>query len=397
MQWIVSRNNSFRQCLAVILAALLICNTVSPTFAWNDVSAPAEGSDISASAAGSDVPASTDEEELTSEEDLGPKPINVVDTWINYDLRFRLARIIWRNISEAIWKGEPIDFEKIKFEVCEPSIVAHLISDRGAVLLGEGLKWACKSFYPPYGTIVSSFVAEIMKGAGGAIGYEMSDDMKGETNRRFGEVLGLAMKRIDVMGFAGMTMGSLFGSAIGQTIIPIPILGASVGGLIGAIIGGAISNYFIKTELGKALGTNLQKSWNRGADLWLKFVRWRAATFPRETLWQKLKKNLRGKKSLYTPNYIPDRPLPPTHLTGQDSAEGDELPKPVGSSDIKDFLERNGPPKSIHIEDVGDEGMVPDDVDDGEEVAEPEVTEESAGGYERQLERLGTMKSRHRP
>ena len=41
--------------------------------------------------------------------------------------------------------------------------------------------------------------------------------------------------------------------------------------------------------------------------------------------------------------------------------------------------------------------MVPDDVDDGEEVAEPEVTEESAGGYERQLERLGSMKSRHRP
>lgn len=395
MQWTVSHNNGFRRFLAVILTALLVCNTIGPAFAWNDGSASITGSEFPAT--GNDIPAPDEDEELAPEEDIAPKPINVVDTWINYDLRFRLARIIWRNISEAIWKGEPINFEKIKFEVCEPSIVAHLISDRGAVLLGEGLKWACKSFYPPYGTIVSSFVAEIMKGMGGAIGYEMSDDMKGETNRRFGEVLGLAMKRIDVMGFAGMTMGSLFGSAIGQTIIPIPILGASVGGLIGAIIGGAVSNYFIKTELGKALGTNLQKSWNRGADLWLKFVRWRAATMPRETLWQKLKKNLKGTKSLYTPNYIPERPLPPIHLTGQDGAQGDELPKSVGSSNIKDFLKRNGPPKSIHIEDGGEEEMVPDDVDDGEEVAEPEVTEESAGGYERQLERLGSMKSRHRP
>ena len=247
---------------------------------------------------------------LAETDDYTPKPFSVVNTWINYDLRFRLARIVWDNINETIRSGKPFDLEKMKYEVLEPSIVAHLAFDRGAYLAGIGLKYAFTNVCPPFGLMVSSVVAEVVHGLGGAVGYEMSTDIKGDTNRRFAEVVGNAMKNVDVMGFIGMSMGSLIGSAVGQTLCAIPFVGAVGGGLVGAVIGGTITNYFVKTELGKVLAPRLQRTWNKGGDLLIAYSRWRAKKSPGETLWQKLKKNLRGKESLYKPRSSKKPPSP---------------------------------------------------------------------------------------
>ena len=66
------------RCLPLLLTALMVCNAVT-------------------------VPMAT--------ADTGAKEVNVVDTMTNYDVKLRVGKTIWRNISGAIHDNDPIDWE----------------------------------------------------------------------------------------------------------------------------------------------------------------------------------------------------------------------------------------------------------------------------------------------
>ena len=341
------------RCLPLLLTALMVCNAVT-------------------------VPMAT--------ADTGAKEVNVVDTMTNYDVKLRVGKTIWRNISGAIHDNDPIDWEEIKYEVLRPSIFVHLALDQGAGLLGAGLKYTLMSVHPPYGLMAASLLSGALSGFGGGLGYEMSADIESNTPKRFGEVMGTAMKNIDATNLAARTLCGMAGTVIGQALCPMPFLGAIIGGMVGSITGGTLCNYFIKTSFGQRLASGLQQIWDRGAQSIMDLSHRKAARKPKVTLWQKLKKISHDKQMSKDRAIEQEDPgdynpevreiLPPE---GEIPPPEEELlpPEDIVAPPEEELL----PPEDIVA--PPEEGILPPE----DTVAPPE--EDSAGGYIRQLERLG--------
>jgi len=221
--------------------------------------------------------------------DTTPGKVNVIQTMINYDAKLRIGKIIKDSIEEDKKAGRKVDLKKIKSRIFTKPILTHFGIETAFTVTGSILQFILFHCAPPYGIAAGTLVSSFTAGMGGALGYEVSKNVEGNTVRSKGETLKKAISNIDATNFIARTLGSVIGAVVGQAICPFPFIGALIGGAVGSILAGKLTNLFVETKSGAKFAKTVQTHWNKAGEATGKFI---DKLFPSASKNEKLNQNI---------------------------------------------------------------------------------------------------------
>lgn len=197
--------------------------------------------------------------QASSSADVG----KALDTMLNYDYKSYAAKIAATQIQQDLAAGRPIDWGKLGRELSSKPFLANVAIAGGSEIAGTGIQLAMAGVCPPFGMVVGSVLASTLNSFGGAVGYETGAAMKSGANLTPKQILGTALKNINLPTFVGQTTGSMVGAMVGQALIPIPVVGMIVGGMVGSFVGSMSVNMLRKIPAMGAFFDRIQARWER--------------------------------------------------------------------------------------------------------------------------------------
>ncbi len=197
--------------------------------------------------------------QASSSADVG----KALDTMLNYDYKSYAAKIAATQIQQDLAAGRPIDWGKLGREYTSKPFLANVAIAGGSELAGTGIQLAMAGVCPPFGMVIGSVISSSLNAFGGAIGYETNAAMRSGAPLTPKQVLGTALKNIDMPSFVGQTTGSMIGAMVGQALIPIPVVGMIIGGMVGGFAGNMAVNALRKIPAVASWFADLQRRWEK--------------------------------------------------------------------------------------------------------------------------------------
>ncbi len=195
----------------------------------------------------------------------GPNIMDPMDNVLNYDAKIRVGKIIYDNIKDDKDNNRPINWKKIKKDVVNKPIMVQFGIDVGLTTVGTIAQLSLMSV--PGGVVAGTFLNAFISGIGGALGYEVSENIRAEKKMSFRETIGTSFQKIDAPMLLNKAVFGVAGAVIGSMIFPG--VGTIIGAIAGNIAGAMLTPKIRDTATGKKVFNWVQSGWNKLAD-WIK-------------------------------------------------------------------------------------------------------------------------------
>ncbi len=195
----------------------------------------------------------------------GPNIMNPMDNVLNYDAKVRVGKIIYDNIKDDKENNRPIDWKKLKKDVINKPIMVQFGIDMGLTIVGTVTQISLMSV--PGGIVAGTLINAFISGVGGALGYEVGENIRAGKKMGFRETIGTSFRKIDAAMLLNKATFGVAGAVIGSMIFPG--VGTVVGAIAGNIAGAMLTPKIRDTTAGKKVFDWVQSGWNKLAD-WIK-------------------------------------------------------------------------------------------------------------------------------
>ena len=195
--------------------------------------------------------------------------------------RFHWTRLIGAVIAPAsielqreITSGEGVSLKKMVAAI-DPKVMATTMAGGMIGEVGGAMVQSTLAKFGPVGAVAGFVLRPLISFWGSMTGYNVGKNLgKGVRSAIAG-----GFREIEPGRDLGQVAGYTFGSVVGQALIPIPVLGAIIGGTIGSLIGGTIGNWLGKHGPLAGLNSWMKRGLNALAD-WIEGTK-AVATTPR--------------------------------------------------------------------------------------------------------------------
>ncbi len=177
-----------------------------------------------------------------------------------------VTSVIFIEAQRQLASGNGLDLGAIISKLSPAGIAAGYVGAQGGELIGAGLQSILAKSLGPIGGFAGFAMRPILWYIGSSMGQEIGRDaMAGELD--LGKAASSTLRAFSPTKDSSQMIGDALGSVVGQALIPIPLVGAMVGGGIGGTLGLLIGSGFLKSKVGLTMDELMRDRFNDAAGL----------------------------------------------------------------------------------------------------------------------------------